>query len=104
MWPVRWSPLPTTPSADSSFRPQHSSAPRAFLSVLRRLVVGRRRPKPGAEASVGLSAGHEHAPGIPTPSIPFTLREAERWNPNLKLFSYLIDKPPNFEVFAKINK
>jgi hypothetical protein len=70
--------------------------------ALRRLVGSRCRPKPGAEASVGLSAGHEHAPGAPTLPLPFTLREAERRNPNLKVFSYLIDKPPSFEVFAKI--
>ena len=57
--------------------------PSAAASLLVRSVCGlpvspplalgrrRRRPKPGAEALVGLFAGDEHPPGTPTPSLPF---------------------------------
>jgi hypothetical protein len=31
----------------------------------------RRRPKPGADALVGLFIGDEHPPGTPTPSLRF---------------------------------
>jgi hypothetical protein len=47
-------------------RPLHLSRPLS-LSAARR----RRRPKPGAEALVGLFAGEEHPPGTPSPSVPF---------------------------------
>jgi hypothetical protein len=57
--------------------------------ALRRLVGRRRRPKPGAEALVGLFAVDEHPPGTPTPSLLFPSLQAEHRNPNLKLFSYL---------------
>ena len=67
-------------------------SPRPPLA-LRRLVGRRRhrrrRPKPGAEAFVGLFAGNEHPPGTPTPSLPFMLCEAEHRNPNLMLSRYL---------------
>ena len=60
----------------------------------------RRRPSPGAEAFVGIFAGDEHPPGIPTPSLPFLLCETEHPNPNLNLFGYLMST--SFEIFAKI--
>jgi hypothetical protein len=87
-------PLPFRVRSPAAFCLSPSCPPLA----LRRLVgpplalrrqVGRRRRKPGAEAFVGLLAGDEHPLGIPTPSLPFMLCEAEHRNPNLKLFSYL---------------
>ena len=77
---------PTTPTGPAGphlvpppNNPFRCIPPRAFcvrLSrhrlALRRLV-GRRRPKPGAEVFVGHFAGDKHPPGTPTRSLPCPL-------------------------------
>ena len=77
--------------------------PRPSRSPTRRRLVGHRRRRrcttPSSEAPIGLFAGGEQPPGIPTAFLPFLLCEAERPNPNLTLFGYLMS--PNFELFAK---
>ena len=92
------------PSAAFSFSLPHEPACRVRFSAspLSRApttgVAAAAAPTPGAEAFAGLVAGDKHPPGIPTPSLPFLLCEAEDPNPNLRLFGYLM--PPNFELFA----
>jgi len=48
----------------------------------------RRRSTAGAEAFIGLFAGEEHTPGIPTPSLPFPPCETEPQTLDLKLLAY----------------
>ena len=99
----------TTPSAESSCHPLHSSAPHAFLSVsLAPLSLSDDWWAAAAALSQALRLRLVSPPAtsthqvLPTFPLPFTLCEAEHQNPNLKLFSYLIDKPPSFKVFEKL--
>jgi hypothetical protein len=53
-------------------RPSLHPLPARFIPPRGYSQSRRRRPKPGAEAFVGLFfAGDEHPPGTPTPSLPF---------------------------------
>ena len=89
--PVRFF-FPPSASPSARFPPSLLSLSRSPLAPRRLLGRRRRRPRPGAEAFLGLFAGDEHPPGTSIPSLPFPslmLCEAEHRNPNLKLFSYL---------------
>ena len=102
-------------AADASvfpFRPLHPSSLLRLLSLSLSLSLSLPLPLPDDWAAAALgqvlrfslvsspaASTHQVLPPLFFPSL---LCEAEHRNPNLKLFSYLIDNPPNFEVFAKI--
>ena len=89
---LRWAQQPPTGPAVAAFPlppPNNPFRPLPSLTSAWYSRRRRRRPKPGAEAFVGLFAGDEHPPGTPTPSFPFpSCCAAEHRNPNQKLFSY----------------
>lgn len=85
---VRRIPLPFTQRAFvvclgscTHLRSPTTSVSLTPLSALAfRRLAGRRlrhHPTPGAEAFVGLFDSDDHPPGIPIPSLPFLLCEAE---------------------------
>jgi len=70
---LRWAQQPPTGPAVAAFPLPPPNNPFRPLPSLSSAWYSRRRrrPKPGAEAFVGLFAGDEHPPGTPTPSLPF---------------------------------
>jgi hypothetical protein len=81
------------------FRPLHFILPGALSTSL--ALGRRRRPKPRAEAFVGLFAGDEH-PGTPSSSLPFVLCEvlcgATRAESALPPQEFARLAPPNLAV------